>query len=212
MSENMMMIGGHMTHIPSKPAESAPKPCSECGGRGWITNPQDGEREQCALCGPKATYIAHAPREDGRKELYAKADENAHGWSRWSPNEAYKTGFEAGVDASYAQLAAERERAEETCNNAEIILRRLNAAQEEAIILDAKCRLYEARAEKAEGEAKALRSHLQACINQMEQCERLFDDDKEFLEVLHDAQEAVTDLRKPTNEDKEIAEDEGQRG
>jgi len=52
-----------------------------------------------------------APREDGRKELYAKADENAHGWSRWSPNEAYKTGFEAGVDASYAQLAAERERA-----------------------------------------------------------------------------------------------------
>jgi len=51
-----------------------------------------------------------APREDGRKELYAKADENAHGWSRWSPNEAYKTGFEAGVDASYAQLAAERER------------------------------------------------------------------------------------------------------
>ena len=70
----------------------------------------------------------------------------------------YNAGLFQAQEEFKAQLAAERERADAAYNYAEVFQRRLNAAQEGVIILDAKCQLYEQRADKAEGEAKALRA------------------------------------------------------
>jgi len=45
--------------------------------------------------------------DEVREALYAQAQEQAHGWSNWTSNEAYKTGFEAGVDAALFRLYAQ---------------------------------------------------------------------------------------------------------
>jgi len=82
----------------------------------------------------------------------------------------YNAGLFQAQEEFKAQLAAERERADAAYNYAEVFQRRLNAAQEEVILLDGKCQLYKARAStwvatkmralKAEGEAKILREAL----------------------------------------------------
>jgi hypothetical protein len=43
---------------------------------------------------------------DIRHRLYAEAVERSVGWSAWTPNEAYKTGFEGGIDATFDILRA----------------------------------------------------------------------------------------------------------
>jgi hypothetical protein len=41
---------------------------------------------------------------DIRHRLYA--EERSGGWSKWTPNEAFKTGFESGIDATFYALRA----------------------------------------------------------------------------------------------------------
>jgi hypothetical protein len=43
---------------------------------------------------------------DIRHRLYAEAEERSGGWSKWTPNEAFKTGFESGIDATFYALRA----------------------------------------------------------------------------------------------------------
>jgi len=42
-----------------------------------------------------------------RETLYKQAEETAIGWSSWSPNEAYKEGFETGVDKALSAIDPE---------------------------------------------------------------------------------------------------------
>jgi len=52
--------------------------------------------------------------DEVREALYAQAQEQAHGWSNWTSNEAYKTGFEAGVDAALRSRLSEPQPASES--------------------------------------------------------------------------------------------------
>lgn len=45
--------------------------------------------------------------EEIRKKMYSVAEDSCYGWSRWSPNAAWRTGFEAGVDSALETVSKE---------------------------------------------------------------------------------------------------------